>query len=816
MQKKYPKLIKSDIKLTVGMLVSNHVQYIRKIMEALQPLLRAVPSELIIIDTKGEETDGSIDICREYTDKIYRFEWCNDFSAARNFCLDHASGEWFLYQDDDEWFDNVQEFIEFFQSGECEKYFSGFYYTRDYHYDGTYSMAIAGRMVRRTESTRFIGKVHETFNEVFAPNKQFQCFTHHQGYVYSTGEMQKKHQERNLSILWEEFQEHGYDARICSQIMQELLGVKETARQGFDFGMECIEEFRKADKLRYSNVQWMLVASVRYFTIFQDYQGTLLQAEKILAEYPLTQMARLAVAGVVTVEAARQNDAGMVSLFSEIYVKQWDWLKSHKEEAMLQNQLDFPRYYCDAFYEHVLGFGAVAANQEGDYVLANSYWKRMPWKRPGFPAAKYARELQKTIEGLKSIVEEEKKEYNRTQEIAFIQSDIKLTIGILVSNRKQYIRRVLNAMKPLLEAVPSELIVVDTKGADSDGSIEIAREYTDKVYPFTWCDDFAAARNVCLEHATGEWFLYLDDDEVFDDVQELIDFFNSGECENYGAGYYQVRNYAADGSFSTSMVGRMVRRTANTKFVGRVHEAFNQVYEPFKQFSTFAHHYGYAFQNEEERKTHQERNVQLLKKEIEERGVTPRIGAQLMQELLSRTETADVGYEFFKTAIKQLAEKQELADACTQWMLVESVRYFKMKKDYSGLLHQAEYIAERYTLSPVAQMALSGVVVEASAPQGNVQAILSYAPMYKAAWQWYKQHEADAIPQIQLDFTRYITIDFAVQVFQAAATCANAVQDYVQAYGYWEMLPWSDKGFDGDKYLKGMQETLKGLEESQR
>ena len=69
------------------MLVSNHVEYIRQAMEALKPLLDAVPSELIVVDTKGAETDGSIDIVREYTDKIYPFIWCNDFSAARNICM---------------------------------------------------------------------------------------------------------------------------------------------------------------------------------------------------------------------------------------------------------------------------------------------------------------------------------------------------------------------------------------------------------------------------------------------------------------------------------------------------------------------------------------------------------------------------------------------------------------------------------------------------------------------------------------------------------------------------------------------------------
>ena len=69
------ELIKSDIKLTIGILVSNNIKHIRNVLEALKPLLNAVSSELIVVDTKGEETDGSIAVAREYTDKIYPFVW---------------------------------------------------------------------------------------------------------------------------------------------------------------------------------------------------------------------------------------------------------------------------------------------------------------------------------------------------------------------------------------------------------------------------------------------------------------------------------------------------------------------------------------------------------------------------------------------------------------------------------------------------------------------------------------------------------------------------------------------------------------------
>lgn len=394
----------------------------------------------------------------------------------------------------------------------------------------------------------------------------------------------------------------------------------------------------------------------------------------------------------------------------------------------------------------------------------------------------------------------------------FVKSDIKLTIGLLVSNRIKYIRQVMEALKPLLEAVPCEIIAVDTKGAEGDGSVDVVREYTDQIYQFTWCNDFAAARNVTLEHARGEWYMYLDDDEVFEDAQEIIDFFISGEYKNYGAGYYGVKNHKADGSENMAVVGRMVRRTKDTRFVGRVHEHFNNVYEPFKSFSCYVHHYGYYFENEDENKAHQNRNVTLLTQEIKENGYTPRMCAQLMQELLSRKETASEGFRFFEGCIDTITKQYGTEDSCTQWMLVASVRSFNANNDYEGLLRQAAKIKETYTLSQVAQLALAGVVIAASAPEGNVSAILEYAPMYYNAWNWVKTHEKEAIPQKQLDFPKFMTQDYAVQVFQAAATCANAVKEYKLAYAYWEQLPWADPAFDGNKYLAEMQKTLAGLE----
>lgn len=59
-----------------------------------------------------------------------------------------------------------------------------------------------------------------------------------------------------------------------------------------------------------------------------------------------------------------------------------------------------------------------------------------------------------------------------------------------------------------------EIIVVDT--GSSDGTPEVAARYATRVVSRPWCDDFSAARNESLQHATGEWIFWLDADDRLD------------------------------------------------------------------------------------------------------------------------------------------------------------------------------------------------------------------------------------------------------------------------------------------------------------
>ena len=56
-----------------------------------------------------------------------------------------------------------------------------------------------------------------------------------------------------------------------------------------------------------------------------------------------------------------------------------------------------------------------------------------------------------------------------------------------------------------------EIILTDT--GSTDGTKVIAEKYRATIVDHPWQDDFSAARNVCVAHATGDWVLVLDADE---------------------------------------------------------------------------------------------------------------------------------------------------------------------------------------------------------------------------------------------------------------------------------------------------------------
>lgn len=62
--------------------------------------VKDVVDEMVVLDTGS--SDRTSEIAKEFGARVYHFQWCNDFSVARNESLKYVQGEWVLVLDADE------------------------------------------------------------------------------------------------------------------------------------------------------------------------------------------------------------------------------------------------------------------------------------------------------------------------------------------------------------------------------------------------------------------------------------------------------------------------------------------------------------------------------------------------------------------------------------------------------------------------------------------------------------------------------------------------------------------------------------------
>lgn len=287
-----------------------------------------------------------------------------------------------------------------------------------------------------------------------------------------------------------------------------------------------------------------------------------------------------------------------------------------------------------------------------------------------------------------------------------------LTISVMASNRKDTLPKTLESIRPILENVPSELIVTDT-GCDEE-LLSIIRKYTDKVVKFQWCKDFSKARNVSVDMAQGEWYLYIDDDEWFDDVSPIIEFFNSRESEKYNAFDYLQRNYNnyEGTSWNDIPVGRATRLIEGQKFVDVIHEHFLHNLQPIKMVNAYVHHYGYVYKNTEDKLNHSKRNLELLEKQLAEGNHHLRQYVHMLQEYngLNQHEKA------YETAMQALEKAKSNKENLIKYIsgIKTNVLYslYNMNRNEEVICKAEEYLSEG-GLSMSAYCAINGYLAYA-------------------------------------------------------------------------------------------------------
>ena len=176
-----------------------------------------------------------------------------------------------------------------------------------------------------------------------------------------------------------------------------------------------------------------------------------------------------------------------------------------------------------------------------------------------------------------------------------------LSITLIVKNEEHNLERLL----PML-TFADEVVIVDTGSTDS--TVEVAGRYTDKVYSFAWCDDFAKARNCAIDKATCEYIMWLDADDIL--LPATQSALHRWKQSNDNADVYYMR-YSMQSEFPFWFWReRIVKRCDKCRFKGFIHEAI----VPFGTVK-----YLDCEVTHKPTESHEERNLCIYEKAIEQR-----------------------------------------------------------------------------------------------------------------------------------------------------------------------------------------------------
>ena len=305
--------------------------------------------------------------------------------------------------------------------------------------------------------------------------------------------------------------------------------------------------------------------------------------------------------------------------------------------------------------------------------------------------------------------------------------NLQLSISLLASDRPAALERCLDSLLPLLMQIPSELIVVTT---GTDARIrKIVSGYTDQIVPFVWCNDFSAARNAGLNTAHGEWFLYLDDDEWFEDTSEIINFFQSGEYRKYGVAVYNIRNYIDwyGMVYSDSKAPRLVKIVPESRFINSIHEELVPRPAPCKYLDTFVHHYGYVKDQNQIGTPKASRNIPLLLDDIRKRPCYAKNYVQIVQEYRHARDW-EKAEEYCRKGLKY-CRKSELAPF-HRWLLADLIEILYAKGDCKKAEEEILTILRQYKpcelVRLVAYLTLNKIYIKLGKPEKSVHCGIQY------------------------------------------------------------------------------------------
>lgn len=184
------------------MIVKNEAHQLEEILQQV----RAIADEIVIVDTGSE--DNTVEVAKRYTTRVFFLPWQDDFSLARNFALQQARGNYFMWLDADDRIpqDSVKKIALLKNYFDGKTFFS--FILEDMKGDKVQSRFYQVRCAPLRDHIRFRYKIHEelisSLREGGYRGVTTDIVIRHYGYSEPT--ILSRKMERNLNLLLADFE----------------------------------------------------------------------------------------------------------------------------------------------------------------------------------------------------------------------------------------------------------------------------------------------------------------------------------------------------------------------------------------------------------------------------------------------------------------------------------------------------------------------------------------------------------------------------------------------------------------------------------